>query len=197
MQFKEFFKILEDKKPSPRVEVETLRVIIDLHHIGVGKLEFRYFSDFENASLGHFIWGEEERTSAYDDAFNHVLIFLNDKLADDRAWRRFVSAKELMHVFDTDEGKAGDAEKYKLLVNELASNPMLEDQSAPCAADREAAWKAILCLVPPWIRGQYLDGWNENKIDASELAARFWLPEQVVSAAMGPYYETVHDRFLK
>lgn len=162
----------------------------------MGNLEFRFFADFPGASLGHFVWTEEDRTSAYDEPFNNAIVFVNERLIDDRPWRRFVSTKELMHVFDSDGGKADTEEKYRLLVQELASHPLLTDASEPYAADRVALWKAIVALVPPWIRDDYKDAWESGSVDASELAARWWIPESIASVAMGSYYEQALDQFI-
>ena len=194
MHFSAFFKRLAELKPSPRVEVEQLRQIVNQRHTGVGSVTFRYFADFPGAQWGNFIWLEEERTSPHEEPFNDAVIFINDRFSEDRSMRRIIGAKELMHVFDTSGQRAGDAESFRRLLSDIASKPM-DGASEPYGADRIALWKATVALVPPWLREEYLEQWNAQAIKAHELAARWWLPETVVAAAMGSYYPAALEMF--
>jgi hypothetical protein len=155
LHFHQFFRCLEEKQPSPHVDVEYLRDIVNLNHVGVGKVTFKYFKDFEGASLGTFIWLEEDRTSAHEEPFSDAVVFVNDKFANDERGRRIVSAKELMHVFDTPAQRSNTPQRVESLMREIESNPVTEDASEQYNADRYALWKAILCLVPPWLRDEY------------------------------------------
>ena len=132
---------------------------------------------------------DEERTSPHDEPFNDAVVFINDRFAEDRPMRRIIAAKELMHVFDTASQRAGDPESFRKLLADIASKPM-NGASEPYGADRSALWKAIVAMVPPWIRAEYLEQWRSQSIKVHELAARLWLPESIVAAAMGEYYET-------
>lgn len=196
MNFPEFFKCLEERRPHPRVDVELLKSIVNDHHKGVGKVEFRFFQDFEGAEIGNFIWLQEERTSAYDEPFNDAVVFINDKFENNRPMRRTIAAKELMHVFDAPEERIGDKDSFKALLLEIESNPVAAESSLAYAADRGALWKATLALIPPWLREEFRAEWTGGSVKAAELAARWWLPENVITAAMGDYYERMYERFV-
>jgi hypothetical protein len=197
MRFHDFFRCLTEKRPTPRVEVSSLAKIVNLHHFGVGTLTFKYFPDFDGAQFGNFIWLDEERTSPYEDPYNNAVVFINSRFQDDIPMRRIIAAKELMHVFDSPDQKADNPAKFKTLLDEIASSPIPEDQSERYAADRGALWKAILSLVPPWIRDEHRQSGSDQPHKAAELAALLWLPENVVAAAMGDYYDKAAAHFLK
>lgn len=173
-----------------------LRDIVNVHHQGVGTVTFKFFDDFPGAQFGTFIWLDEERTSPHDEPYNDAVVFINSRYRDDRPMRRLIAAKELMHVFDTTEQKTGDPDKYRTLLKEIESTPIQEDMSQQYAADRVALWKAVIALVPPWIRDEFKGQWDSGAVKAPEIAARLWLPEVTVSAAMGDYYEIMFDRYL-
>ncbi|HBK06234.1 MAG TPA: hypothetical protein DDZ81_10260 [Acetobacteraceae bacterium] len=197
MLFKDFFKCLSEKPFTNLIEVDTLADIVNLHHFGVGTLTFRNFPDFQGAQPGNFIWLESDRTSPYEEAFNDAVVFVNENILDDLPTVRIVAAKELMHVFDGAEQRANSPEKFKELLEEIASSPARNDTSPQYDADRVALWKAILALIPPWIREQFVDAWDKGDIKAPELARRLVLPEEVVAAAMGRYYSVYLDRYAK
>lgn len=156
----------------------------------------KHFQDFPGAQFGHFIWLEEQRSSAYEEPFNDAIIFINSKYRSDRPMRRLVGAKELMHVFDGPDQRTNTEEKFKDLLLEIESNPVSADFSDQYAADRFALWKATIALVPPWIRDEFKAAWDSGDVKAPEIATRLWLPESAVIAAMGPYYDRVMARLL-
>ena len=173
-----------------------LRSIVNNHHAGVGTVTFRFFDDFPGAQFGTFIWLDEERTSPHDEAFNDAVVFINGRYRDDRQMRRIIGAKELMHVFDTEDQKTGDPESYRTLLKEIESAPVQEDMSPQYTADRAALWKATIALIPPWIRDEFKAGWASGEVKAPEIAARLWLPESTVSSAMGGYYDVMFKRLI-
>ena len=194
MQFRDFFRLITEKRPSPRVEFEMLRDLVTLHHFGVGKVTVKYFPDFDGAQLGNFIWLEQERTSPYEEPFNDAMIFVNNKVKEP-ALRRFIAAKELMHVFDSAVQRTDTRVKFEQLLEEIGSMPIRGDMSEGFTADREALWKAVLCLIPPWIRDEHKSDWGQT-LTAPELAGRLVLPMEIVEAAMGSYYDRMFERFL-
>lgn len=196
MKFPAFYRCLEDRKPHPRVDVELLKTLVNDHHAGVGRVEFRFFQDFDGAEIGNFIWLEEQRTSPHEDPFNDAVVFINDRFENNRPMRRIIAAKELMHVFDAPEERIGDKESFRALLLEIESNPVAAESSLAYAADRGALWKATLALIPPWLREEFRADWNGGNIKPAELAARWWLPENVITAAMGDYYERMYERFV-
>lgn len=195
MLFHSFINNLAEKKPRPRIEIATLLGLVNAHHLGVGTVTFKYFQDFPGAQLGNFIWLDEDRTSAYDDTYSDAIIFINSNLRTDRPMRRLVAAKELMHVFDGEDQRTSTPEDFKKLINEIADKPVSHDISKQYDADRWALWKAIIALVPPWLRAEYLADWKTQDVKAPELAARWWVPESIAASAMSDYYETMCERF--
>ncbi|MEQ1640348.1 MAG: hypothetical protein ABL881_06025 [Novosphingobium sp.] len=195
MLYSDFFQELTTRAPAPRVEVDLLAEIINSRHQGVGTVSFRWSDDFEMAQWGTFLWMEEERTSPHEEAFRDAVVFVNSIFKTDRPMRRIIAAKELMHVFDDVDHRADTPDKFKMLLQEVASQTLSEEASAIYLADRRALWKAILALVPPWIREPYLSEYPNN-VKAAELAARWWLPPNIAEAAMGPGYDLARATFL-
>lgn len=195
LRFSQFFTRLADDAPTPRVSVDLLARIVKDCHAGVGELEFRYFPDFDGAQHGNFIWLEEERTSPYEGPYNNAIVFVNERFRTDRPMRRLIAAKELMHVFDDAANQTRSDNAFRTLVSEIGSIPLLEDASPAYRADRIALWKAIIALVPPWIRDPYRAKWATQDVRAHELAVRWEVPESIAAAAMGTYYDTARLRF--
>lgn len=193
--YRDFFNELSARAPAPRVEVDLLADIINARHQGVGTVSFRWSDDFEMAQWGTFIWLEEERTSPHEEPFRDAVVFVNTMFKNDRAMRRIIAAKELMHVFDDEDHRADGADKFRQLLQEVASQTLSEEASAIYLADRRALWKAIIALVPPWIREPYLSDYP-NSVKAAELAARWWLPPNIAEAAMGPGYDLALSQFV-
>lgn len=194
MHYNRFFECLIELRPMPRVEVTQLATIVNQRHNGVGTVSFRTFQDFPGAQLGAFVWLDEDRTSPHEEAFRDAIIFLNSVLHDQRSERRIVAAKELMHVFDAEDERTGTPEAFRQLLHDMENMPLFEDASRQYQADRSALWKAILALVPPWLRREYLAPWRAGQIKAAELATRWWIPENIAASAMGSYYEQMADR---
>jgi hypothetical protein len=192
--FDRFFEALAEAQPRPRVEINDLAVIVNQRHHGVGTVTFRYFDDFPGAQLGAFVWLDEDRSSPHEEAFRDAIVFINSDLKEQRPERRVVAAKELMHVFDPPEQQAGDPDSFKRLLHDMENMPLYDDASPQYQADRAALWKAIVALIPPWLRQEYLAAWNDRSIKAPELATRWWVPENIVTSAMGEYYETMAAR---
>lgn len=188
LKFSAFLRAANDLA-GDTVSVDKLITLVVEHHHGVGAITMRWLPNSENALDGVFLWLEEDRTSPYDEPFNDAVIFINDKHRQDDAMRRFVAAKELMHVFDEEVSQTRDATSFRLLLSEIGSSPLFEDGSLAYRADRIALWKAILALVPPRIRNPYKAAWANSDIKAHELGVRWEIPEQVAAAAMGDYYD--------
>ena len=191
MRFAAFYSRLAEKPPQTFVEVDLLAEIVNECHAGVGKVSFSYFPNFPGAQWGSFIWLEEQRSSPYEEAFHDAMIFINSEFVNDVPMRRIVAAKELMHVFDDSDRRAGTPETFRRLVSDIANNPLLEDASEPYKADRAALWKAMVSLVPPWIRVQ-----AEGSTESPEFwAARWQVPLPTIDAVMGEYYPHMVSRF--
>lgn len=196
MRFAQFFANLQSDQSASKVSVDDLAKVVRECHQGVGTLTFRFFPDFEGAQAGNFLWLDEERTSPYDCAFNNAIVFVNDKYRSDKPMRRFVAAKELMHVFDDVGSQTRNASAFRTLVSEIGSAPLQGDASAAYEADRVAQWKATIAMVPPWLKEPYQAQWRKQEVKAHELAVRWELPEVVVAAAMGEYYDRAYSRFV-
>lgn len=196
MNYRQLIEHLEASSPTSRVEVEDIADLVRARHKGVGELTFRWMENIPGARPGMFIWQDGDRSSPYEEQFNHAHIFINEMYREDREKRRLVGAKELMHVFDTPDQQANDEDRYRTLIQQIEALPMNEDQSPQYQADREALWKARIALVPPSLRQIYLEGWSNGTLQAAELSARFWLPDNEISAIMGKYYDIYLDRFM-
>jgi hypothetical protein len=188
-------RCLSEAEPAPFISVDALAKLVNDHHFGIGSLTFRVVEDSPGAPWGNIILRPEDRTSPYEEPFRDAEIFINSSFFTDESMRRLVGAKELMHVFDSAEHRAGSPEVFRLLVQEIASSPMLDDASMPYRADREALWKAIVALIPPWLRNEHKPSCSGDEADFRKAANILKVPPAAVRAAMGDYYEKALVRF--
>lgn len=196
MLFRDFIRHLDDGQPPPIVRVGLLIELVNTRHLGVGEVERRWFDGPSNCLPGTFIWWAPERTSPYEEGFNNATIFLDRKIERDVPMRRIVTAKELMHVFDTAERQVGNPDAFVSLTGDIEAEPLPGDASAMYLADEAAVWMAILALIPPPLRAAAHGAWADKTVTTAELAWRWRVPEIVAARAMGSYYETAQHRFL-
>ncbi|MGO2958678.1 MAG: hypothetical protein ACTIDN_06525 [Acetobacter sp.] len=186
--------------PAPAVKISTILRVINLYCSEVGKITFRYIPDPTNRlQAGNFIWLDEERTSPYDEPYRDAIVYLNEyKTKDNLPFRRLVSTKELMHIFDSSDERAGSRETVSKLLAEIASQPTSEFSSAPYKAEGEARWKAYMALIPPTLREKYLNDYRQGSISADDLSCQLQVPAFVVEAVMldnGGLYEKMLQKF--
>lgn len=108
---------------------------------------------------------------------NEALIVLARAMclgADGRQWRRFIYTKELMHVFDEEDEKANDPDKFDRQIEKF-SDPS-KAMSPQFTAEIKAYWRALGVLCTEVSRGDYAKRLDANEASIEVVAASLHIP---------------------
>lgn len=110
-------------------------------------------------------------------------------------WDRFVSTKEMMHLFDNDGEPTDSPEKFESLLTEWeapSANP-----SNQTISDYKGLWMALACLCPEKNRLEFKELREKGHIDDYGIALKLKIPEQYVPHLFRPTYEEIVEILLK
>ncbi len=165
--------------------LQLLKERVIAFHPNVGDVEFWACKLDQNISRGHMVY-HLDRTSPYEEEYDVASIRYDQEL--NRCWRRFVCCKELMHVFDSSAQRVDSVDRVKILLDELQTNPLSEDESPMFTSERDAEWMALLALCPERIRNRYIDGYVSSPERDKEIATELKIPQVYIRALMGVHY---------
>ena len=94
----------------------------------------------------------------------------------DADWQRVVQTKELVHLFDSDGGLAGDEGSILKLITELVTPHELSAVSNPTKEDHYALSWALAFLFPRKCMELFSQPLTEGKITFSEIASIAKIP---------------------
>lgn len=107
-------------------------------------------------------------------------------------WDRFVTTKEMMHLFDTPK---------QVAANELKLDAILAGFNLP--SDDEVAkseylgfWMALACLCPEKKRLEFKAAVEANHLDFYSIALQLRIPEQYVPLLFQDRYRVIVDELL-
>ncbi|QIF82574.1 hypothetical protein [Brevundimonas sp. 'scallop'] len=190
MSFLHLYKFAEglaaaSKPGHPPVEVEAIKKwIIDA---GIAtEIEVYAVSIDRDLSPGHVIV-RDFREDRHDDADLRADVRIFKGL--NTCWVRFVSCKEMMHLFDSDEEAVNERHKFFTLMDELDAPPPPSDQSAMLNSEYDAEWMALLLLAPKPLRDEYRAKLVAEEITVYDVAWKFRIPQLVVRALMSDRYD--------
>lgn len=103
-------------------------------------------------------------------------------------WERMVYVKELMHLFDEEDGRASTGEEFDYLLGEFASQGEVE-RSPQWDSETIAVWRALAVLCPEEARQAFAKERNAVTIDDYEIALRLKLPQFHVPKLFSPTFE--------
>lgn len=109
--------------------------------------------------------------------------------------RRFVWCKELMHIFDTEDGCVKTEEEYRGLLREIEMKPI--DPSERYLTENMAKWLALLVLCPKVQRDAMRERVEREDLTNYEVALAFRIPEVIVSSLFSDYYDQYYRRFVE
>ncbi len=104
-----------------------------------------------------------------------------------RCWDRFVTVKEMMHLFDEENQKTGSPEQFDDLLSEFSS-PMIQN-SDQMVSEIASFWRAIAVLCPEKFRQEFRAQKEAQEIDNYEIALRLRIHEQYVPRLFEARYE--------
>ncbi len=121
-----------------------------------------------------------------------VLITYDSKLSASE--QRFVWCKELMHIFDTENGSTKTEAEYRGLLREIELKPI--EPSEQYLTENQAKWLALLILCPKVQRDKIKAKAAEDGLSDYDVALSFRIPETIVTSLFSDYYDLYHDRFV-
>jgi hypothetical protein len=196
MKFKNLVTLVNELD-SPKVPFKELRAWVNNHHAGVGIVNVRGIKyPTPNMQAFYRLIGES-RTSAYEEAYFEVEICYCTGLDTEPRERRYAWTKELMHVFDAENERADTKEKFKTLLRDIQNEPLLEHASPMYRTDINTRWKAAIVLCPKKYRDVYRADYLVGKMEVSEIAEQFRVPEWIVPFVMDEYYDVAYNSFMK
>ncbi|MBC6442549.1 MAG: hypothetical protein GDA53_05375 [Rhodobacteraceae bacterium] len=108
----------------------------------------------------------------------HIVVTARD---NNPCWERFVMVKEMMHLFDTEAQKAGDAEVLNTLLAEFSSSSSLTVPFSPqLESEIESFLQALAVLCPQTFRKRFRDELDQGKTDHYGIALKLRIPEAYV-----------------
>lgn len=97
-----------------------------------------------------------------------------------QCWERFVTVKEMMHLFDDENELTDSADKFSDLLNDLEGSTPNEGWSAPMRAETRCVWMTLACLCPEKYRKSFETARLSNSMDDYEIAVQLKVPAQHV-----------------
>jgi hypothetical protein len=141
-----------------------------------------------NVCRGYWLTPQNVNHPLVKQLGQHIVVVARD---NNECWERFVVVKEMMHLFDTDEQKAADAQMLDSLLSEFSA-PM-----APFTpqfdAEIDSFWQALAVLCPQEARANFRKDLVDNKTDEYEIALKLKIPEGYVQRL----FEDRFDDWLK
>jgi hypothetical protein len=111
-------------------------------------------------------------------------------------WQRFVSCKELMHVFDSPEERVDSGKKFSQLLDEIEA-PLPVDASSPMyRSESRTKWMALAVLCPVPIRDIFKPKWLAKELSDYEVALELRIPEGLIHTVMSDRYDAVLEYLL-
>lgn len=104
-------------------------------------------------------------------------------------WRRFVYAKELMHVFDTPEEKADTPAKFDLQIEKFGDPSKVT--SPQYRAEEKAFWRALMVLCPEGRRLEFKAQLIADEISPAVVGAGLRIPQGYISQLMRDDFEEI------
>lgn len=183
----------EAGKASAIVPVSELRTALIQ---GVAWLEDINFHPVETKPgdpLGHYEC-YSDTDSHWDEPNSWVALITYDSELN---WckRRFVWCKELMHIFDTENGSVKTEAEYRGLLKEIELKPI--EPSEGYLSENTAKWLALLVLCPKKQRDEMKARAEAEGLTDYDVALHFRIPEVIVRSLFSDYYDRYYARFVE
>ncbi len=171
MKYSALYQISEEYMASrhkdgkrPIIPVRMLSAKISRNVNWLDRVRFYPIDCQEGDPIGHYecIAGQD---AAYD-AENAWMATITYDSSLNVCWSRLVWCKELMHVFDTEDGQINSSEKYSGFLEEIELEPLNPTESY--ISENNAKWMALMLLCPKSERDQLLR--NGHTMSEYEIA---------------------------
>lgn len=191
MSFEKLYAAVQSHKSDDgRISTKWLRdLAIDLS--GIKRVKEQW-SDVIDANFLRGFYIEGPMGPPIPLAESECLIGLSRSIctgAQGKNWRRFIYTKELMHVFDTEEEKAGTREAFDIQVEKFG-NPSA-DVSPQFRAEYKAIWRALAVLCPEAKRLEYKKALQSGEKSVEVVAAALRLPAPYIHPLVRDDFEAI------
>jgi len=197
---------------------EEIPILVDdvarlLESSGVCDEVYFIAADMDEAKVKGFITQWERLPAPYSiDSVDvtGACIYYSQEMNE--CWKRYVCAKEIVHLLDTSsvivdsEDKLNDLmigmstdisvwiqKMLKATGDELQRPPL----SASCMMDFAAEWLALFVLVPPTPRQVVIEKYLAKEFTDADVAYLFRIPQKLVPFVVSPVYDELVGKLLQ
>ncbi len=171
---------------GPMIEVDKLIPEICSRHPLIDEV-LAYSVDLDETVTLGYMRSDDEREGRYEPPHRVISIRVSNKLSI--PWRRVVCCKELMHAFDSDTEQTDTPEKFLLLMDQLETAPLADDESPMLKSEVRTMWMALAVLCPQSLRQPLLASYAAKTKSLYDIALELSLPEEWIKPLMGSYYD--------
>ncbi len=158
----------------------------------IGDINFHPIQTKPGDPLGHYEC-HSEAESRWDDPDSWVVLitYCSDLSMSEQ---RFVWCKELMHIFDTEDGSVKTEDEYRGLLKEIELKPI--EPSKAYLSENTAKWLALMVLCPKIQRDEIKARVDEGELTPYDVALHFRIPETIVPSLLSEYYDRYYEAFV-
>lgn len=115
-------------------------------------------------------------------------------LGGNYCWDRFITVKEMMHLFDTKEEMSDTGEKFDEI---LSAFFMTYNGSSPVVSSEiKGFWRALGVLCPERIRQEYAQNVRGGSMTNYDVALKLRIPEQYIGQLLSDKFVLLKDSIL-
>jgi hypothetical protein len=134
---------------------------------------------------GYFLSAKNSDSKLVQQCGGRNVIVLSRVLND--CWMRFVTVKEMMHIFGRKEQKVSTPQEFINLIEGMCG---LEGKDSPqIQSEWECVWMALGVLCPEKERLNFKKLRKENKIDDYNIALKLKIPQLLVTTLLNDNFE--------
>jgi len=111
-------------------------------------------------------------------------------------WDRFITVKEVMHLFDRHNETTGTAEAFDRLLSDFELLKPAQGPSPQYSSELRSIWMALGCLCPEKLRLEFVDQFNKGHIDHYGIALKLKIPQQHVKYLLNDSFKPIIDTIL-
>lgn len=112
-----------------------------------------------------------------------------------RCWKRLITIKELMHLFDDAIHMLATGDEFEALLGEFRTAQ--PDRSLAMDSEIAAVWMAMGLMCPEVIRQDLARKVDRGEMTHSEVAEYLKIPEQYISQLLSPRFKRLISNILQ
>lgn len=186
--FRDLYDFCQDLEPKVKRNV-IINKVKDL--TGIADLKVIKQTLDVSKIRGFFLSAANQDSPLVRQAGRNLIVLARDQ---NNCWDRFVTIKELMHLFDTGAQKTSSGEQLMQLLSEFeVPKPLSSD---PYASELASVWMALACLCPERYRLMFAEQIEKGHESPYGVALKLKIPERHVRNLIHPQYKSIIDSLL-